>query len=446
MFENLSTKLQSILTRLKGQGRLSERQVEEALREVRLALLEADVNYKVVKDLISRIKERAIGKEVMESLTPGQQVIKIVNDELTHLMGETQSKLVFAPKPPTVIMLVGLQGSGKTSTTAKLGYYIKKNGKKPLLVAADIYRPAAIKQLKTLGEELNIPVFALSKENSTVRIAEGGIEESKNIGSDVIVIDTAGRLHIDEEMMEELVELKGRIKPHQIILVVDSMTGQDAVNLAEAFQKKLDFDGVILTKLDGDARGGAALSVKAVTGVPIKFVTVGERMDSLEPFYPDRMASRILGMGDVLTFIEKAEETVSLKRAHDLEERLRREEFNLDDFFEQLQQMKKMGPLSQLIKMLPGLPGLGKLKSIDVDDRQLIRVQAIIQSMTREERRNPRIIDGSRRARIARGSGTTTQDVNRLLKNFEQTKKLLKQFASFGGKMGIKFSGKKLPF
>lgn len=445
MFDSLSSKLQTIMSRLRGQGRLSEKQVEEAVREVRLALLEADVNYKVVKDLVAIIKERAVGKEVMESLTPGQQVIKIVNEELTSLMGGVQSKLVLSPKPPTLVMLMGLQGSGKTSATAKLGHSLKKEGRRPLLVAADVYRPAAIDQLKILGEELGIPVFALPADTTPLEIVKRGVAHGLSIGSDVIIIDTAGRLHIDEEMMNELVRIKDKVKPHQILLVVDSMTGQDAVNVAVAFQEKVDFDGVILTKLDGDARGGAALSVKAVTGKPIKFVTVGEKMDTLEPFHPERMASRILGMGDVLTFIEKAEEALDVKRAKALEEKLLKQEFTLDDFLDQLQQLKKMGSLSQLVKMLPSLPGIGKLKAMDVDDRQLVKVQAIIQSMTREERKHPRIISGSRKERIARGSGTTTQDVNSLLKNFEQTKKMIKQFGRFGGKIGNKFM-KGLPF
>jgi signal recognition particle subunit SRP54 len=427
------------MARLRGQGRLSEKQVEEAMREVRMALLEADVNYKVVKDLVARIKERAVGKDVMESLTPGQHVIKIVNEELTNIMGGVQSKLVLAPKPPTLIMLMGLQGSGKTSATAKLGYSLKREGRRPLLVAADIYRPAAIDQLQILGDELDIPVFAMSADTAPLAIVQKGIAQGVSVGNDVIVIDTAGRLHIDEEMMNELVRIKEKIRPHQILLVVDAMTGQDAVNVAVAFEEKVDFDGVILTKLDGDARGGAALSIKAVTGKPIKYVTVGEKMDTLEPFHPDRMTSRILGMGDVLTFIEKAEETLDAKRAKALEEKLLKQEFTLDDFLDQLQQLKKMGPLSQLVKMLPSLPGVGKLKGMDIDDQQLVKVQAIIQSMTRKERSHPNIITGSRRERIAKGSGTTTQDVNRLLKNFEQTKKLIKQFGRFGGKIGNKF-------
>lgn len=441
MFDLLSSKLQAIFSRLKGRGRLSESQVDEAMREVRLALLEADVNYQVVKDFVARVRERAVGKEVLESLTPAQQVIKIVNEELTKLMGETPSRLTFVSKPPTIIMLVGLQGSGKTTATAKLGQHLKNSGKKPFLIAADIYRPAAIEQLKVLGEETQIPVFSLGTDVSPVVIAQKGIEEAISKGCDVAVIDTAGRLHIDQEMMEELEKVKEVIHPHQILLVVDAMTGQDAVNVAQAFQEKVNFDGIILTKLDGDARGGAALSVKAVTGRPIKFVTLGEKLNALELFHPDRMASRILGMGDVLTLIEKAEEAVDLKRARTLEEKLFNQEFNFEDFLEQMQQLKRMGPLSQLLGMLPGIPGMGKLKDLKIDDSQLAKIEAIIQSMTNEERRRPNIVNGSRRARIAKGSGTTVHQVNQLIKQFEQTKKLVKQFSNFDfrGKIVKKF-------
>jgi signal recognition particle subunit SRP54 len=440
MFDSLSSRLQGIFAKLKGRGKLNEQQVNEAMREVRLALLEADVNYKVVKDFVARVKERAVGKEVLESQTPAQQVIKIVNEELTNLMGAARSELAFASTPPTIVMLVGLQGSGKTTSTAKLGHYFKGKNKDPFLVAADVYRPAAIDQLKALGEEANIPVFSMGTDISPVTIAVEGVKEGRSKGCDVIIIDTAGRLHIDEKMMTELQEVKRAVRPHQVLLVVDAMTGQDAVNVAVAFQEKVDFDGVLLAKLDGDARGGAALSVKAVTGRPIKFVTVGEKLDALEPFYPDRMASRILGMGDVLTFIEKAQENIDAQKAKALEEKLIKEKFNFEDFLEQMQQIQKMGPLSQLVNMLPKAPGMGKLKDLKVDDNQFNKIRAIIQSMTKEERRKPNIINGRRRERIAKGSGTTAYDVNRLIKQFEQTKKLMKQFRNFGfsGKMGKK--------
>jgi len=425
-FEGLAEKLQSTFKKLTGKGKLSEKDVKEAMREVRLALLEADVNFMVVKDLIKKITERAVGQEIMESLTPGQQVIKIVNEELTNLMGGTQSKINIASKPPTIIMMVGLQGAGKTTTAGKLGGYLKRSGKKPMLVACDIYRPAAIKQLQVVGEKVGIPVFDRGQKDP-VQIAAEAVSYAAKEQYDTVIIDTAGRLHINEELMDELRRIKDAVKPHEILLVVDSMTGQDAVNVAQSFNEKLGLDGIVLTKLDGDTRGGAALSVKAVTGKPIKFVGMGEKLEDLEPFYPDRMASRILGMGDILSLIEKAQASIDEKKARELEKKLRSQQFTLDDFLDQLQQIKKMGSLSDIMGMIPGVSK--KLAGIELDDRQLVQTEAIIQSMTREERSNPSIINGSRRKRIARGSGTTIQDVNRLLKSFEDFRKMMKQMS-----------------
>ena len=441
-FEGLAEKLQNAFKKLRGKGKLSEQDVKTALKEIRMALLEADVNYKVVKDFVKKIEERAVGHEVMESLTPAQQVIKIVNEELTGLMGGQKSDPVFAAKPPTVIMMVGLQGAGKTTQSGKLARLLKEKGKKPLLVAGDIYRPAAIKQLQVLGERLDVPVFSMGDQNSPVDIAKAAISHANSAGNDVVIIDTAGRLHIDEAMMDELKAIKANIKPHEILLVVDAMTGQDAVNVAQNFDEALGIDGVILTKLDGDARGGAALSIKAVTGKPIKFVGMGEKLDALEPFHPDRMASRILGMGDVLTLIEKAEANMNARKAMELEEKLRKNEFTLDDFLEQMEQVRNMGPLDQILGMIPGLSNAG-LKNLQVDEKQLDRIQAIIYSMTPEERRNPDIINGSRRRRISAGSGTSIQDVNRLLKQFKQTKKMMRQLSGMTGKG--KFKGR-IPF
>ncbi len=438
MFENLTNRMQDIFKRLRGRGRLGEKEVDEAVREIRLALLEADVNFKVVKEIVERIRQKAVGQEVLKSLTPAQQVVKIVHDELTDLMGGSPSKLTFASEPPTIIMLVGLQGSGKTSATAKLAYSLKSQGKRPLMVAADVYRPAAIDQLRILGGELDIPVTVGDKNERVLEICQKGISDAKNRGYDTVILDTAGRLHIDDEMMKELIEIKPKIRPHQVLLVADSMTGQDAVNQAKTFEEKLGLDGVILTKLDGDARGGAALSIKAVTGKPIKFVTVGEKPQSIELFYPDRMSSRILGMGDILTLIEKAEETVDREKAQALEQRLRKEEFNLEDFLDQMEQVKKMGSLTDILKMLPqGLVPSG-LKGLRLEDKEIERVKAIIQSMTLEERRSPRIIDGSRRLRIAKGSGTSTTEVNKLLKQFEMMKKMVKQLTGDKLKFGKK--------
>ncbi|MCL4515950.1 MAG: signal recognition particle protein [Firmicutes bacterium] len=425
-FENLAARLQETFKRLRGKGKLTEKDVEEALREVKLALLEADVNFKVVKDFIGRVKARAVGQEVLNSLTPGQQVVKVVYDELTELMGQTQSKLNFAAKPPTVIMMAGLQGSGKTTTAGKLALYLHKQGRRPLLVAGDVYRPAAIKQLEVLGEQLGIPVFSMGQGNP-VEIAKTALEHAHSHGNDVVIIDTAGRLHIDEALMEELQAIRAAVAPQEILLVVDAMTGQDAVQVAETFNQRLELDGVVLTKLDGDARGGAALSVRAVTGKPIKFGAFGEKMDALEPFHPDRMASRILGMGDVLSLIEKAEATMDAEKARKMAEKLRSAEFTLEDFLEQLQQVKKMGPVDQLLGMLPDAAQLKGMGNVEVDPKQLARIEAIINSMTPRERQSPSIIDGSRRRRIALGSGTKVQDVNKLLKQFDQTRQMMKQ-------------------
>lgn len=443
MFDNLAERLQSVFAGLTKKGALNEKQVDEALREVRLALLEADVNFKVVKNFIARVKDRAIGENILKSLTPGQQVVKIVHEELTSLMGSAQSKLSMSPNPPTVIMIAGLQGSGKTTTTAKLALHLRKTGRQPLMIAADIYRPAAIDQLVALGEEINIPVFSLGAKQNPLKIAVGGLEEAERTGRDVVLLDTAGRLHIDEEMMKELQDIKKKLKPHQVLLVVDAMTGQDAVNVAEMFNSEVGIDGIILTKLDGDARGGAALSVYHITGKPIKFMTVGEKLDAIEPFHPERMASRILGMGDVLSLIEKAEQAVSQEQAKELEEKIMSADFGLDDFLVQLDQIRDMGPLSQLVKMLPGV-STKALAGMDFDEKRVERIRAIIKSMTVKERRRPDIINGSRRERIAKGSGTSVNDVNQLLKQFTQTKKMLKQFSS--GKNSGRMKKLKFPF
>lgn len=430
-FEGLAEKLQNTFKKLKSKGKVNEKDLKEALREVRLALLEADVNYKVVKTFISKINTRAIGQEVMESLTPGQQVIKIVKEEMTELMGGTQSKVVFSGKPPTIILLVGLQGAGKTTTAGKLAGLLSKQGRSPLLVACDVYRPAAIEQLHVVGKTLDIPVFSMGDNNSPIDIAKASIQHAKNNHKDLVIIDTAGRLHIDEELMDELEQIKQSLSPTEILLVVDSMTGQDAVTVAEGFNRHLGIDGVILTKLDGDTRGGAALSVRAVTEKPIKYVGMGEKLTDLEAFHPDRMASRILGMGDVLTFIEKTQINLDEKKALELEKKIRTEQFTFDDFLEQLQQIKDMGPLGDVLGMIPGMNNK-KLKGVEVDDQQLLQTEAIIKSMTKSERHNPVIINSSRRKRIALGSGTKVQDVNRLIKNFEQTKKMMKQFSGTG--------------
>jgi len=440
-FESLTQKLGSIFKKLRGKGKLSETDVKQAMKQVRLALLEADVNFKVVKNLISRITERAIGQEVMESLTPAQQVIKIVNEELTLLMGSKQSKLNFS-QDITTIMLVGLQGSGKTTTAGKLGKLLSKDGKRPILVAADIYRPAAITQLQVVGEKLDLPVFTMGQQDP-VDISRASLEYARKHNYNTVIIDTAGRLHIDDELMSELSNISKTVSPNEILLVVDSMTGQDAVNVAKEFNNRLQLTGLILTKLDGDSRGGAALSVNAVTGCPIKYVGMGEKLDDLEIFHPERMASRILGMGDVLTLIEKASQDFDLKKAKELEQKLKTQSFDLNDFLEQLSQVKKMGSLDQILNMIPGLTPQ-KLKGVELDDKGLTRVEAIINSMTMEERSNPTIINGSRRKRIAAGSGTAIQDVNRLLKQYAQTKKMIKQLTVFN--KNRKKGRQKLPF
>ena len=436
MFDSLTDKLSSIFKKLRGHGKLSEENISEALKEVRLALLEADVNFKVVKDLIDRIRSRAVGQEVLGSLTPAQQVVKIVHEELISLMGGSNTGLNLSYKPPIPVMLVGLQGSGKTTTAAKLGKFLKDKGRKACLVPADVRRPAAIEQLRKLGEQLGIPVYNSDPKESPVKICRKAIQWAEGESGDVVLIDTAGRLHIDEELMKELEEIKREVGPREILLVADAMTGQDAVNVAKKFNDSLDLHGVILTKLDGDARGGAALSIKAVTGKPIKFIGVGEKLEALELFHPDRMASRILGMGDVLSLIEKAQEAIDEKKAQELQKKLLKDSFTLEDFREQLQQVKKMGSIDQILSMIPGMGKLKLPKDFQANEKDLVRVEAIIDSMTREERRRPEILNGSRRLRIAKGSGTTVQDVNQLLKQYLQTKKMLRQFRK-GGMRGL---------
>lgn len=449
-FESLANRLQSAFDKLRGRGKIDETAVNEAMREVRLALLEADVNFKVVKDFIARVKERAIGQEVLKSLTPGQMVIKIVNEELTQLMGGDVARLAASNRPPTVIMMAGLQGAGKTTTTGKLAKYLQKQNRKPLLVAADIYRPAAIKQLQVLGEQVHAPVFSLGDQVSPVEIARQAIEHAKANHLDYVLIDTAGRLHIDEALMDELKQIRDTVKPDEILLVVDAMTGQDAVNVAENFNSQLELTGVVLTKLDGDTRGGAALSVKAVTNKPIKFAAMGEKLDALEPFHPDRMASRILGMGDVLSLIEKAQESVDEEKAKAMEKQMRQGEFTFDMFLDSMQQMRKLGPMQDILGMLPGM---NKMKDqVQIDEKQIARVEAIVKSMTKAERANPDVLNGSRRKRIAAGSGTTVQEVNRFIKQFEEMKKMMKQFSGMANKMqkkqkkkgglGLPFMGK----
>lgn len=435
VFESLSQKLQDIARRIRGAGRVTDKDVKEMMREIKLALLEADVSFKVVKEFINSVAERAVGQDVLESLTPGQQIIKIVNEELIELLGGQQSRITFGSKPPTVIMLAGLQGSGKTTACGKLANNLVKQGKSPLLVGCDIYRPAAVKQLEVLGKQINVPVYSMEAADA-VKIAQTSISYAVKNGYDSVIIDTAGRLHIDEQMMDELKQIKQTVKPHEILLVVDSMTGQDAVNVAEAFNLKLGIDGLILTKLDGDTRGGAALSVKAVTGKPIKYASVGEKLNELEPFYPDRMASRILGMGDVLSLIEKAQEAVDEKKAIEMEKKLRTQQFTLEDFLDQMQQLKNMGPINKIVEMLPGF-NKKQLGDIDINEKDMLHVEAIIKSMTKNERINPDIINASRKKRIANGSGTSIQDVNRLLKRFQEMKKMFKQMSDISkGKKG----------
>ena len=446
IFEGLADRLQETFKKLRGHGKLTEEDVNEAMRDVRMALLEADVNFKVVKDFVKRVRERAIGQDVLETLTPAQAVIRIVNEELTELMGGTQSRLNISSNSPTVVMMVGLQGSGKTTTAGKLARLLKKQGKKPLLVADDIYRPAAVKQLQVLGEQLDIPVFSMEAGTDAVTIARNALEHALSHALDVVLIDTAGRLHINEELMQELRSVKAEVHPHEILLVVDAMTGQDAVNVAESFHGELGVDGVVLTKMDGDARGGAALSVKAVTGCPIKFVGMGEKLDALEPFYPDRMASRILGMGDVLSLIEKAQSVYDAEEAKKIEKKIRKNDFTLDDFLEQLQQIRKMGSFGDILGMLPGMGNVKKqLEGVDVDlnGKEIKHVEAIIRSMTPAERADITIVNGSRRKRIAQGSGTRIQDVNKVLKQFAEMRKMMKKMKKLQGKGLSRF---RLPF
>ncbi len=443
MFQSLTEKLSNAFKKFRSKGKLTEADVKEGMREVKLALLEADVNFKVVKDFTKAVTERAVGTEVLESLLPAQQIVKIVNEELIKLMGSETPKINISPKPPTVIMMVGLQGAGKTTHAAKIANMYKTKGKSPLLVACDVYRPAAIDQLKIVGESVGVPVFSMGAKISPVDIARAGIEHAKKNGNDMVLIDTAGRLHIDEELMAELVKIKSTADPSEILLVVDAMTGQDAVNVAKTFNELLDITGVVLTKMDGDTRGGAALSVKYITDKPIKFIGTGEKTDALELFHPDRMASRILGMGDVLSLIEKAEAAFDEKNAKELEKKMREQTFTLDDFLVQMRQLKKMGNLDQLIGMIPGA-NTGALKNAQIDEAQMARTEAMILSMTMQERVHPEIINGSRRKRIAQGSGTTVEDLNKLLRQFDQMKKMMKQFTGGGKKRG--FGGMKLPF
>ncbi len=435
-FEGLSDKLSAVFKKLKNKGKLSESDVKAAMREVRLALLEADVNYKVAKDFVAKVSERAVGSGVLESLTPAQQVIKIVNEELTALMGESNARINYSSKIPTVIMMVGLQGSGKTTHSGKLALHFKKMGKRPLLVACDVYRPAAIDQLKVVGSQIDVPVFEMGQIDPC-EIAKKAISHAKDYGNDIVILDTAGRLHIDTELMDELLRLKEQFTPEEILLVIDSMTGQDAVNVAKSFNEKLGITGVILTKLDGDTRGGAALSVRAVTGAPIKFTGTGEKLTDLEPFYPDRMASRILGMGDVLTLIEKAEEQLDAKKAEEMAKKLGENSFDMNDLLEQMKQVRKMGSLSQIVSMLPGAKKKLSDEEAEQGEKRLVRTEAIINSMTKKERAKPSIISAQRKKRIAAGSGTKVEDVNRLLKQFEQMQKMMKQLSG-NGKQGKK--------
>lgn len=438
MLESLTDKLQGVFKRLRSKGTLTERDVEEALREVRLVLLEADVNFRVVKEFIAKVRERSVGEDILKSLTPGQQVIKIVNEEMITLLGGEAVKLTIAPKPPTVIMLAGLHGSGKTTTCGKLAHLLKKQGKNPLLVAADIYRPAAVKQLQTLGEQLSVKVFSLGDASDALAVAKGAMKAAETGGHDVVILDVAGRLHIDEEMMSELKRMRQSIPITEVLLVVDAMTGQDAVNVAQQFNEALEINGIILTKLDSDTRGGAALSARAVTGKPIKFIGVSEKLDGLEPFYPERLASRILGMGDVLSLIERAESAVDEQKAAEMERRLLENKFDLEDYLQQLQEVRKMGPIDQIFSMIPGLGA--SMKGLKVEDKQVDKVEALIRSMTMEERRNPHILNGSRRRRIAMGSGTSVQDINRLIHQFEEMKKMIRMMsgADEGGKKSKK--------
>lgn len=440
MFDNLSDKLQKIVKKIKGETRINEKTLSEMMREVKLALLEADVNYKVVKDFITSVTSKSLGKDVMDSLTPGQQVVKIVKEELTILLGDTESKLNFSSNPPTVIMLVGLQGSGKTTLCGKLANHLRKQGKKPLLVACDVYRPAAIKQLKTLGASLMVDVYSEEDNTNVVEIAKNSIKIANSKLCDVVILDTAGRLQIDDELMQELVDVKNSVRPHEIMLVVDSMTGQEAVNVAEKFNEVIGIDSITMSKLDSDTRGGAALSVKHITKKPIKFASVGEKLSDLEPFYPDRIASRILGMGDVLSIIDRAEAAFDEKQAEDLEKRIKKNEFDLDDYLEQMKKIRKMGSMKQILAMLPGVPK--ELKDAEIDEKKLVRIDAIITSMTKKERRNPKILNGSRRKRIAEGSGNKVEDINKFMNQFEQMQKMMKQMMNNKGMFSkMKFPG-----
>ncbi len=441
MFENLSGRLDSVFKKLKGHGTLNEKNIEDGLKQVRMALLEADVNYKVAKSVVADIKQRALGQEVMQSLTPGQQVIKIVNEEFTRMMGSEHQELNLDGKTVNAIMLIGLQGSGKTTTAGKLGRYLRKQNKKPLLVPVDVYRPAAIEQLKKIGKQLDIPVFASTTDMKPLKICQDAKLKARELGCDTLIIDTAGRLHLDEKLMNELQNIKKGINPSEILLVADAMTGQDAVNIAGSFDKALDLSGVVLTKMDGDARGGAALSIKAVTGKPLKFIGVGEKATALEAFHPDRMSSRILGMGDALSFIEKAQEAVDAKEAEAIEKKLRKNAFTLEDFKNQMQSVKKMGSLKDLMGMIPGI-NKKQLKGINISDKELGKIEAIINSMTPQERRTHTIIKGSRKKRIAKGSGTKVQDVNKLLKSYSQSMKMIKKI----NKGGMKSMRNMLPF
>lgn len=432
-FEGLSEKLQGVFKKLKGKGVLTEADINEAMREVKLALLEADVSFKVVKDFVASIKEKALGQDVLESLTPAQQVIKIVNDQLVELMGGAGSKLTYSPRGFTVLLMAGLQGTGKTTTCGKLAAYLKKNGKKPMMAACDIYRPAAIDQLEIVGKAVDVPVFSMRDCKEPELIAEQAMKEAEYKGYDVLIVDTSGRLHIDEALMDELVRIKAKVKPHEILLVVDAMTGQDAVNAAEGFNEKLGIDGIIMTKLDGDTRGGAALSAKAVTGKPIKFIGVGEKLEALEPFYPDRMASRILGMGDMLSLIEKAQENFDDEKAAELEQKMKKNQFSLEDFLDQIGQIRKMGGLGKVIGMIPGANKV-KEEELDEGEQEFRRMEAIIQSMTKEERKNPNILNASRRKRISAGCGQPVSKINNLIKRYEETRKMMKQFSGGGGK------------
>ena len=441
MFQSLTEKLANAFKKFRNKGKLTEAEVKEGMREVKLALLEADVNFKVVKDFVNNVTERAVGTAVLESLLPAQQIVKIVNEELIKLMGGETPKININPKPPTVIMMVGLQGAGKTTHAGKIANMYKQKSKNPLLVACDVYRPAAIDQLKIVGETVNIPVFSLGSKISPVEIAKAGVEHAKKNGHDMVIIDTAGRLHIDEELMDELVRIKAATSPSEILLTIDAMLGQDAVNVAKTFNELLDITGVVLTKMDGDTRGGAALSVKYITGKPIKFVGTGEKMDAIELFHPDRVASRILGMGDILSLIEKAEAAFDEKNAKELEKKMREQTFSLEDFLDQMRQLKKMGNLEQILGMMPGA-NAGALKNAQIDEKQMDRIEAMILSMTPAERLHPEIINGSRRKRIAQGSGTQVEDLNRLLRQFDQMKKMMKQFS---GKNMKKLAGMKFP-